>query len=304
MSFSTRFHNGQLITKTSLLFARQNKKILLFVLLPIPLFITAALFYLFFSIIVFLLIDGINHSQSSPHDAKLLFGSLATVCGALCIWTLTSISLFFKSAMSHYVAHKVQHQPASVTRSCIAMFARLKVIVMFAGLTTALGLALRALRNKSNKSSSIATSIIGWLLHASIAMSWSIITFLMIPIIALEETSTVESLKLSAQTFKKTWGESIIGSFSIGAVILVSILGYIAAACASSFVLPFIIGLPLTTLLLIISTMMFLFFLFLITSTISVIFQTIVYLYATQGITGPFNKNLLAHSFEVDQSKK
>ncbi len=304
MSFSTRLYNGWLITKTSLLFALNNKKTLLFVLLPIPLFITAALFYLFFSIIVFLLIDGINHSQSSPHDAKLLFCSLAAVCGALCIWTLTSISLFFKSAMSHYVAHKVQHQPASVTRSCIAMLARLKVIIMFAGITTALGLLLRALRNKNKNSSSLATSIIGSLLHGSIAIGWSVLIFFMIPILALEQTSTLESLKLSGKTFKKTWGELVSGSFSIGGVILVSILGYIAAACASAFVLPFIIGSALTSLLLIFTTMAFVFFLFLIASTISVIFQTMVYLYATQGITGPFDKNLLAHSFVVDQSKK
>ena len=85
----------------------------------------------------------------------------------------------------------------------------------------------------------IAGAIFGRLL----AIGWSLITFLAVPVIALEGTGPFETLKRSAGLFRDRWGQQVTGDLAIGgAVALLGVLqgavlitGGIAIWASSSF---------------------------------------------------------------------
>ncbi|MFL5900031.1 MAG: DUF6159 family protein [Solirubrobacterales bacterium] len=79
-----------------------------------------------------------------------------------------------------------------------------------------IGLALSALENQGCR-----RPILGRVL----AVGWSLITFLAVPMIALEGSEPFAALKRSAGLFKSRWGAQVTGNIAIGgAVFLVGVL--------------------------------------------------------------------------------
>ncbi|MCB0875069.1 MAG: hypothetical protein KDB46_02640 [Solirubrobacterales bacterium] len=67
----------------------------------------------------------------------------------------------------------------------------------------------------------IAGAIVGRVLQ----LGWSLITFLAVPVIAMEGTGPFETLKRSASLFRQRWGEQITGNVAIGGIVfLVALL--------------------------------------------------------------------------------
>ena len=50
-------------------------------------------------------------------------------------------------------------------------------------------------------------------------MAWSLVTFLAVPVIAIEGTGPLETLKRSASIFRQRWGQQITGNIAIGAAV-------------------------------------------------------------------------------------
>ena len=112
-------------------------------------------------------------------------------------------------------------------------------------------------------------------------------TFLVVPVLVVEDVGPVDAVKRSAQLLKRTWGEQIVGNLSIGLVfgllgflaILVGIPIIVVAAGAESWL---VIG--LAVLLLVLALVI----LGLLSSTLSGIYSAAVYRYAVQGEAGGF----------------
>ena len=72
-------------------------------------------------------------------------------------------------------------------------------------------------RTRAGSAAQIAARLLG--------VGWSLITFLAVPVIALEGTGPFETLKRSASMFRARWGQQITGNIAIGgAVFLFGIL--------------------------------------------------------------------------------
>jgi hypothetical protein len=62
-------------------------------------------------------------------------------------------------------------------------------------------------------------------------MAWTAVSFLVIPVMVVEEKSPLAALKESTILLKKTWGEQLISGFSFGVVyFLMTIPGYLVRA--------------------------------------------------------------------------
>jgi hypothetical protein len=76
--------------------------------------------------------------------------------------------------------------------------------------------------------------IVGKIVSGILDFAWNIVTFLVVPILVVEGIGPVEAIKRSGALLKKTWGEQLIGGFSIGLVFgLLSLL------------IVFVVGIPL-----------------------------------------------------------
>ncbi len=70
------------------------------------------------------------------------------------------------------------------------------------------------LENQGGIGGEIAARLVG--------TAWSLVTFLAVPVIAIEGTGPLQTLKRSASMFKQRWGQQITGNIVIGGVIFLA----------------------------------------------------------------------------------
>ena len=55
-------------------------------------------------------------------------------------------------------------------------------------------------------------------------MAWTLVTFLVLPILVIEGAGVKDALSRSAAAFKRTWGENVVGNAGIGLVSMLATL--------------------------------------------------------------------------------
>lgn len=124
--------------------------------------------------------------------------------------------------------------------------------------------------------------IISFFLRAS----WGIATFFIVPVLILEEGNISDSIKSSAETFKKTWGETIFVNFGTGLFfVLIAFLGLFISGSLMALdfvVFPEIIAIPIFLILLTV-LIFFLIGIAIVSSAINSVFRVVLYEYAKSG---------------------
>lgn len=163
-------------------------------------------------------------------------------------------------------------------------------ILGWAILNATVGLILRTIAEGDN----IIAKIISYI----IAFAWSMLTLFTIPVLLFENKGVFSSVKRSGEIFKKTWGESVVGTFSIGALFVVGFLiglGLIFLALLSGIFVLFAVVFVLVFIFWIV--------LYLITDALNGIYVTALYNYATKKkIPKGFSKEFIKNAFS--QRKK
>ena len=132
-------------------------------------------------------------------------------------YLLALIGFYFSVGLAATADMIFHGRDAGVGEGLAVARSRFSQIAGWAAVSTIVGLVLSAIENQSG----IAGQIFGRLL----AVGWSLITFLAAPVIALEGTGPIETLKRSASLFKSRWGQQVTGNIAIGgAVFLFAIL--------------------------------------------------------------------------------
>lgn len=202
-------------------------------------------------------------------------------------------AILFNVAMIHSLKAFLEGKNESIGASIAFALSRFFVILQWALISATVGVVLNALEGRK-------AGWIGWIVRAIIGVAWAVITFFVIPTLVYENLGVVETLKKSASTFKKTWGESITAQVSTG-LIFVGIfflwfLAFIALAIAGVLVNPLLI----VPVLLVFFIGLILIALF--SSAISNVFRLLLYLYAEKGVISPsFSEDELKQVFKAKQ---
>jgi len=61
-------------------------------------------------------------------------------------------------------------------------------------------------------------------ISALLGTAWTIMTYFVMPVIVIGGVGPIEAFKRSAGTLKRTWGEALVGSFSLGLLSLLPII--------------------------------------------------------------------------------
>jgi hypothetical protein len=88
-------------------------------------------------------------------------------------------------------------------------------IFVYAIISATVGLILRWLSERG---------ILGRLASSIFGLAWGLATFLVIPVLVVEDVGPLDAIKRSTRMLKSTWGEQIAGNFSIGLVFTIFIL--------------------------------------------------------------------------------
>jgi hypothetical protein len=137
------------------------------------------------------------------------------------VYALSVVGFYFSVGLAACADMIFRGQEATVADGLAVARQRFAQICGWAAVSTAISVVMGALENQGGIGGQIAARLVG--------MAWSLVTFLAVPVIAIEGTGPVETIKRSASMFRARWGQQITGNIAIGgAVFLLGVLPAVA----------------------------------------------------------------------------
>jgi hypothetical protein len=165
---------------------------------------------------------------------------------------------------------------------------RITNILGYAVIAATIGMILQAIRERSNLIGQIVVGLIGG--------AWNLVTFLVVPVLVAEDVSPLDAIRRSFELLKKTWGEQIVGSFSIGTVFGLAIFGVIfLGGLLVAFVADAAPGLAILLFILLLIVVVGI---GLLSSALTGIYTAALYRYATDGEVDFFDESLIQGAFK------
>jgi hypothetical protein len=136
------------------------------------------------------------------------------------VYVLSVVGFYFSVGLAAAANMIFNGERATIADGLAVSRANFSQICGWAALATAISVVMGVLENQGGVAGNIAARLVG--------MAWSLVTFLAVPVIAIEGTGPLETLKRSASIFKDKWGQQITGNIAIGAAIF--LIGVLPAA--------------------------------------------------------------------------
>jgi len=200
--------------------------------------------------------DGTLSSEQVLH----MLGLFLFYCCNYCV------IIFFNAGLVACAEIRMEGGDPTVSEGIRAAWARLPAILGWAVVAATVGLVLRMIEERSNFVGKIVAGLLG--------VAWSLTSFLVVPILVIENEGPVSALKRSASMLKKTWGEQLIGNFSFGLIFLL---------LALPGILFLFLGIAANSVALIVGAVVYFTVISLAQSALQGIFQAALYLYMRDG---------------------
>jgi len=156
---------------------------------------------------VALIVDNGSGDSSKP---------IAWILGAIGYLAITYVLVFFNAALVFAADKRLRGEEVTIGEAVHAAGARAHVLLPWAVLSATVSVALRALEERFG--------ILGRIVGSLIGLAWSLVTFLVLPVLVIEQLGPIQAVKRSAELFKRTWGENVMVNAGIGLVALVATL--------------------------------------------------------------------------------
>jgi hypothetical protein len=132
----------------------------------------------------------------------------------IAVYVLSVVGFYFSVGLAACADMIFRGQDATVSDGLAVARSRFSQILGWAALSTAIGVVMAALENQGGIFGTIAARLVG--------MAWSLVTFLAVPVIAIEGTGALGTLKRSAHLFRERWGQQITGNIAIGGIVFLA----------------------------------------------------------------------------------
>ena len=176
------------------------------------------------------------------------------------------VGIFFNGALMACANIRLSGGQPTVGAGFRMALSRVGSIAGWAFVAATVGLVLHSLRDRNNKLLNIFA--------AGLNLAWTLITYLIVPVLLFENRGVYGSIHRSEQLFRSHWGEQVAGSFGFG--LLTTLLSIPAVLLALAlWRTDFMAGLILAAVYLLI--------LWTVTSAVKGIFTVALYRYASQG---------------------
>ncbi len=165
---------------------------------------------------------------------------------------------------------------------------KLPTILGYAAISATVGMVLRAIEERVGALGRIVVGLIG--------MSWALATYLTVPVLVTRDVSAFDAVKESAEVFKRTWGEQVVGNAGIGLASFVLFVAMTAIAVPLIILVSSING--ALAIPMVISLVGGYIFLGLLSSALKGIYSAALYRFATTGDAGEhFNTAMMEQAF-------
>ena len=265
----SRLSNSWALMKASTNVLRLDKELLFFPLLSgVATIIVSATFIA----PAFAMGEGFDTISRVTEDGSYL----GYVIGFLYYVALYTVIFFFNTALVGAAMIRLDGGDPTVGDGLTIAFRKLPTVLGYAVIAATVGMVLRAIEER--------VGVLGRIIIGILGVSWTLATYLTVPVLATKDVGAIDAVKESAGLFRKTWGEQMVANAGIGLAFFV-----IAVVMMGTFI-------PLTIFLgsinevliipMIISMGGGLVFLGLLSSTLQGIYSAALYRYATTGDPG------------------
>jgi hypothetical protein len=218
---------------------------------------------------------GLEEGRADPITYVLLFVAYVV---------LFFITIFFNAALVHAANERLEGGDPTVGSALRGAMLRVGRILPWAIVSATVSVILQAIQERGGAIGRIASAIGG--------LAWTLVTFLVVPILVIEGIGVKDAVTRSASLFKKTWGENVAAQVGFGLLgLLVSLPAVLVAAAA--FALGSAVGFVILAL-----AVLWILGASMVISALNGVFQTALYRYATgAGSTGAFDAGELRAAF-------
>ena len=281
--FST-IQRSYAIFRQSLSVLRQDKEILVFPVLSGIFTILA-----FAGIVFGGVVTGTFQRLAETGD-RSLEGNLIGY-GVLFVWYFVNwfIVLFFNVGVVACARIRLEGGDPTVADGFRAARENLGRIATWALISATVGLILRMIAERSK--------LIGVLIAKFLGAAWAIATYFVVPVMIFEKRGAKDSMASSTQLIRKTWGESLVAAAGVGIVIMLFGIAGLALPIIGIFISPTATVIGLATMVL------YWIVLSIISSALTGIYRTGLYLYATKGNATPALNGFAANAFSPKGAK-
>ena len=275
----SRFSNSLALYRSSWHVLKADKEL---ILLPIISGIASVIVAVTFIVPIFFVGQG---------DDTMSRTSLALM--ALMYFALAYITIFFNAALVSAANERLNGGDPTIGSAIQGAARRAGKIVPWALLSATVSIILRAIEER--------VGLIGRIIIAAAGVAWSVLTFLVLPIIVIEGSGAVAAVKKSGALLRSTWGENLAAQVGMGLLGFLLILpggvviflgisaeGGIAAAAALLIGVIWIIVAAASV------------------AALSAIYQTALYHFAVAGDvpSGYFDQNAMQMAFRTKRRRR
>jgi hypothetical protein len=198
-----------------------------------------------------------------------------------------AVGIYFNAALAFCVLGRLDGRTPTIVDGLTGALACLPQIIGWAVVSSTVGLLLRAVERRSG--------FVGRLVVRMVGMAWGVATFLVVPVLVAERKGPLEAVQESVQLLRRTWGEDLLAGMGFGGLYLLLSLPGVFAFVVGAGLIPSHLVFALVIMAL---SILYLPFLGLVLSTLSAVFDVVLYRYATLGSVAPgFDRALLKDAF-------
>jgi hypothetical protein len=126
------------------------------------------------------------------------------------------VIIFFNVALVGVANSRLTGGNWSLDQGLQLAWKRKWVILQWALIAATVGIVLRTLSERAG--------FIGRIVVGMIGVAWNLACYFVVPVLAFEDLSPGSALYRSAELFKSTWGEKVVGGFSLGLIFFLLML--------------------------------------------------------------------------------
>ncbi len=275
------------LIKSSAKVLQADRELLIFpILSSIAVLMLSAVFF-----VPMLLVGYFNHMSSNGLQ-------LADYLILFLFYLLQYLIIFFNNtALVGAAMIRIRGGDPTVKDGIKIAYDRFVSIFFYALIAATVGILLSFIKNKGNTLARIVVSLVGFV--------WNVATFLVVPVLAVEDVGPIEAIKRSVAYLKKTWGEQLVGSFSISTIFTLVLIVVMVLAGAFVALLVNAGAQPWAYVSAAAVTILFVLAISLVNSTLTGIYTAAVYQYASTGDAGTyFDSSVINDAFHSAPSNK
>ena len=196
-----RFQNSMVLAKASWRVLQENRK-----LAVLPLLSGIVTVLIAISFLVPIAILGQGGSSSSEYT----FGPVQWILTAALYLVSAYVVIFFNAALVYAADAHLHGVTVSVGDAIKFAASKTSVLLPWAIVSATVSMVLRAIEERAG--------IIGTIVAGLAGVAWSLVTFLVLPVLVVEGLGPIKAVKRSGELFKRAWGEQVMANFGIGLI--------------------------------------------------------------------------------------